>query len=46
MVEMSDFMAYLDTVVSGLDSHVFKLNKERVVDKKIFLHQKKILFMN
>ena len=34
MVEMSDFMAYLDTVVTGLDSHVFKMNKERVVDKK------------
>ena len=23
MVEMADFMVYLDTVVAGLDSHVF-----------------------
>ena len=30
---MFDFMAYLDNVVTGFDSHVFKLNKERVTDK-------------
>ena len=27
MVELSDFMAYLDSVTSGLDSHVFKHHK-------------------
>ena len=34
MVEMADFMAYLDAVVTGLDSHVFKLQKDKVVSKK------------
>ena len=34
MVEMADFMAYLDTVVTGLDAHVFKLQKGKVVNKK------------
>ena len=34
MVEMADLMAYLDTVVTGLDSHVFKLRKDKVVNKK------------
>ena len=34
MVEMADFMAYLDAVVTGLDSHVFKLQKDKVVNKK------------
>ena len=34
MVDMADFMAYLDRVVTGLDSHVFKLQKEKVSNKK------------
>ena len=34
MVEMADFMAYLDTVVTGLDAHVFKLQKGKVVNKR------------
>ena len=34
MVEMADFMAYLDSVVTGLDTHEFKLQKRKVVNKK------------
>ena len=30
MVDMIDFMAYLDRVIMGLDTHVFKLQKEKV----------------
>ena len=29
MVDLADFMAYLDTVVTGLDSQVFKHHKEQ-----------------
>ena len=44
MVEMSDFMAYLDVVVTGLDSHVFKLNKDKVVNKKHSCMRKNLIF--
>ena len=34
MVELSDFMAYLDEVVTGLESHVFKEHKCKTLNKK------------
>ena len=46
MVEMSDFMAYLDVVVTGLDSHVFKLNKDKVVNKKKHSCTRRYLIFN
>lgn len=44
MVEMADFMAYLDTVVTGLDSHVFKLQKRKVFNKKQNCTRKNLIF--
>ena len=43
MVEMADFMAYLDAVVTGLDSYMFKLQKDKVLNKKV-LYTKKFDF--
>lgn len=44
MVELSDFMAYLDEVVTGLDSHVFKKHKHKVLNKKKDSTRAKILY--
>ena len=41
---MADFMAYLDTVVTGLDSRVFKMNKEKVVNRKQYCTRKYYIF--
>ena len=38
MVDMADFMAYLDVVITGLDSFVFKLQKDKVSNKKSAVH--------
>jgi hypothetical protein len=40
MVGMADFMAYLDRVVTGLDSHVFKLQKDKISSKKMLYTEK------
>ena len=42
MVEMADFMAYLDEVVTGLDSHVYKIDKDKVVNRKQNCTRKKL----
>ena len=34
MIELADFMAYLDCVVSGLDSYTFKYHSDVEHDKK------------
>ena len=44
MVELSDFMAYLDTVTSGLDSHVFKHHKIKDYTKKTSCTRANILY--
>ena len=44
MVEMADFMAYLDSVVTGLGSHVFKLQKDKVAYKKQNCVRKILIF--
>ena len=46
MVDMADFMAYLDRVVTGLDSHIFKLQKEKVSNKKERLYTEKFNFLS
>ena len=33
MVKMADIVAYLDTVFTGLDAHVFKLQKDKAINK-------------
>lgn len=44
MVELSDFMAYLDTVTSGLDAHVFKHIKCKEYVKKRCCTRPNILY--
>ena len=44
LVEMADFMAYLDAVVTGLDSHVFEMKKDKVVNKKQYCTRKNLIF--
>ena len=44
MVEMADFLAYLDTVVTGINSHVFKMKKDKVVNKKQYCTRKNLIF--
>ena len=44
MVELSDFMAYLDEVVTGLESHIFKEHKSRTQNKKKDSTRAKLLY--
>ena len=44
MVELADFMAYLDKVVTGLESHVFKEYQSKTVIKKKDSTRAKILY--
>ena len=44
MVELSDFMAYLDEVVTGLESHVFKEHKCKTINKKKDSTRARILY--
>ena len=44
MVELSDFMAYLDSVTSGLDSHVYKYHKQTEYIKKGCCTRSNILY--
>ena len=44
MVELSDFMAYLDTVITGLDCQVFKEYKHKEYVKKGCCTRSNILY--
>ena len=42
MVEMADFKAYLHKVVAGLDSHVYRMDKDKVVNRNQNCTRKKL----
>ena len=44
MVELADFMAYLDTMMSGFEEYVFKWNKSKQYEKNDVGARSKILF--